>query len=144
MRYCYLQLDENTYNYNEFEMHAISNSAARTDLATIMDRVCDDRDAMIITRNGGRPVVMLSLEDYNSIEATAYLTRSPANDLRLTKSINRIILDTMRDPFDGTGKPDALKHEFAGLWSRRITAEHRMVYHVEAESLFCVQLRFQS
>ena len=68
-------------------MDAITYSAARANLATVMDRVCDDHEALIITRNGEQSVVMLSLEDYNALEETAYLLRSPANARRLIAAV---------------------------------------------------------
>jgi toxin YoeB len=46
------------------------------------------------------------------------------------------------DPFDGIGKPEALKHELAGCWSRRITQEHRLVYRVTANRLYFLQARY--
>ena len=64
-------------------MDAISYSAARANLASTMDRVCNDHEALIITRNGAQSVVMLSLEDFQALEETAYLLRSPANAKRL-------------------------------------------------------------
>lgn len=64
-------------------MNAISYSAARANLASTMDRVCSDHEALIITRNGARSVVLLSLEDFQALEETAYLLRSPANAKRL-------------------------------------------------------------
>lgn len=64
-------------------MDAISYSSARANLAKTMDRVCQDHEALIITRNGEQSVVMLSLEDFQSLEETAYLLRSPANARRL-------------------------------------------------------------
>ena len=64
-------------------MDAITYSAARANLATTMDRVCNDHEALIITRNGERSVVMLSLEDFQALEETAYLLRNPANAKRL-------------------------------------------------------------
>ena len=60
-------------------MDAITYSAARANLASTMDRVCNDHEALIITRNGQQSVVMLSLEDFNAMEETAYLLRNPAN-----------------------------------------------------------------
>ena len=68
-------------------MDAITYSAARANLASVMDRVCGDHEALIITRNGERSVVMLSLEDYNALEETAYLLRSPANTRRLIAAV---------------------------------------------------------
>ena len=64
-------------------MDAITYSAARANLATTMDRVCNDHEALIITRNGEQSVVMLSLEDYQALEETAYLLRNPSNARRL-------------------------------------------------------------
>ena len=71
-------------------MTAISYTAARENLASTMDKVCDDHDPVIITRNRNQAVVMMSLEDYSSLEATAYLMRSPANARRLAESIEQI------------------------------------------------------
>ena len=68
-------------------MDAITYSAARANLASTMDRVCNDHETLIITRNGEQSVVMLSLEDFNSLEETAYLLRSPANAKRLLASL---------------------------------------------------------
>ena len=68
-------------------MDAITYTTVRANLASAMDRVCDDHEALIITRNGEQSVVMLSLEDYKSLEETAYLLRSPKNARRLLESI---------------------------------------------------------
>ena len=68
-------------------MDAITYSAARANLADTMDRVCEDHEPVIITRNGQRSVVMLSLDDYNAMEETAYLLRSPRNAKRLVDAI---------------------------------------------------------
>ncbi|HEY5812408.1 MAG TPA: type II toxin-antitoxin system prevent-host-death family antitoxin, partial [Terrimicrobiaceae bacterium] len=65
----------------------ISYTAARENLASTMDRVCADHSPVIITRNRNQSVVMLSLEDYESLEETAYLMRSPANAKRLLEAI---------------------------------------------------------
>lgn len=68
-------------------MDAITYSAARANLASVMDRVASEHEPLIITRNGEPSVVMLSLEDYRALEETAYLLRSPANAQRLLASI---------------------------------------------------------
>ena len=60
-------------------MDAITYSAARANLASTMDRVCNDHETVIITRNGEQSVVMLSLEDFKALEETAYLLRNPTN-----------------------------------------------------------------
>jgi toxin YoeB len=62
-------------------------------------------------------------------------------DPRMCKRIHELIRDTHRTPFDGIGKPEALKNNYKGFWSRRIDKEHRMVYAVTAEALILVQLR---
>jgi antitoxin YefM len=71
-------------------MKAISYTAARENLASTMDQVCNDRDPVIITRKRDQSVVMLSLEDYESLEETAYLLRTPANARRLLESIQSL------------------------------------------------------
>jgi len=71
-------------------MTAISYTAARENLASTMDRVCNDHDPVIITRNREQAVVMLSLEDYEALQETAYLLRSPANAKRLIESIESL------------------------------------------------------
>lgn len=71
-------------------MDAISYSAARANLAKTMDRVCEDHSALIITRKGESSVVMLSLEDYQALEETAYLLRSPANARRLMQAVEEL------------------------------------------------------
>ena len=63
-------------------------------------------------------------------------------DRRMVVRINRLIKETMRDPFSGTGKPEPLKHALSGFWSRRINEEHRMVYKVEDGALLLAQLRY--
>ena len=71
-------------------MDAITYSAARANLAKTMDRVCDDHEPLIITRNGEQSVVMLSLEDYKALEETAFLLRSPASAKRLLSSVAQL------------------------------------------------------
>jgi antitoxin YefM len=71
-------------------MKALTYSAARENLASTMDRVCEDHDPVIITRNRNQSVVMMSLEDYQSLEETAYLLRAPANASRLLESITEL------------------------------------------------------
>lgn len=63
-------------------------------------------------------------------------------DKRMLERINKLIKETMREPFAGIGKPEPLKHALSGFWSRRISDEHRMVYRVEGDSLQIAQLRF--
>lgn len=70
-------------------MDAITYSSARENLAETMDKVCDNHETIIITRRNSGSVVLMSLEDFNSIEETAYLLRNPANAERLRQSIKQ-------------------------------------------------------
>ena len=64
------------------------------------------------------------------------------NDRKLLKRINTLIKDALRSPFDGIGKPEPLKAELSGHWSRRITDEHRLVYTATATDLTIISCRF--
>jgi len=68
-------------------MDTLNYSQARSNLAKTMDRVCDDHAPVVITRKNARPVVMMSLEDFQALEETAYLLRSPKNARRLLESV---------------------------------------------------------
>jgi len=72
-------------------MDAITYSAARKKFVETMERVCDNHEPIIVTRRNARPVVMMSLDDFNAIEETGYLLRSPANAARLRESINQAV-----------------------------------------------------
>lgn len=74
-------------------MDAMTYSTLRANLASTMDRVCDDHEVLIITRNGGQAVVMLSLEDYKMLEETAYLLRTPTNAKRLLSAATQLNAD---------------------------------------------------
>lgn len=67
-----------------------------------------------------------------------------ATDRKICKRINQLIASTLRTPFEGEGKPEPLKFQLAGLWSRRITQEHRLVYAWDApeQTLVILQCRF--
>lgn len=64
------------------------------------------------------------------------------NDKAGLKRINLLIKDAQRSPFDGIGKPEPLKHNLSGFWSRRISEEHRLVYAVNDDALQVVQCRY--
>lgn len=72
-------------------MEAISYSQTRQHLSEIMNKVSDDCAPILITRQKGRPVVMMSLDEYNALEETAYLLRSPKNAKRLMQSIESLV-----------------------------------------------------
>lgn len=63
-------------------------------------------------------------------------------DRQILKRINRLVEDTLRDPYQGIGKPEPLKHALAGAWSRRITEEHRLVYLPTEDELVILQARY--
>lgn len=66
------------------------------------------------------------------------------NDKAGLKRINLLIKSIQREPFDGLGKPEPLKHNLSGFWSRRITGEHRLVYAVEDDEIRVVMCRYHS
>jgi toxin YoeB len=63
-------------------------------------------------------------------------------DRKILQRVNDVISDTLRSPFSGIGKPEPLKKNLEGWWSRRITQEHRLIYRVEGDSLLILQCRF--
>lgn len=63
-------------------------------------------------------------------------------DKNIQKRINELIRETLRTPFEGKGKPELLKGNFSGYWSRRITDEHRLVYKVLDQRIHIIQCRF--
>ncbi|MFZ3132790.1 MAG: Txe/YoeB family addiction module toxin [Desulfosporosinus sp.] len=69
-----------------------------------------------------------------------YLYRQSENKLIL-KRINELIKDIERNGNSGIGKPEALKHELAGFWSRRITDEHRLIYAIEEKNINIISCR---
>jgi toxin YoeB len=115
-------------------------------------------------------VVVLPLATYNSYAETDYLLRSPANAKRLLRSmkqaisfaadgwedylywqnqddktlkkINNLLKDYLRNPASGIGKPEQLKHELIGAWSRRINDEHRLVYLVADDEIQILSCRY--
>lgn len=84
-----------------YNMNAISYTQARETLAKTMQRVCRDHDPVIITRKREDAVVMMALEDYESLTETAHLLRSPRNARRL--------LDAVRELESGKGKERRLR-----------------------------------
>lgn len=64
------------------------------------------------------------------------------SDTKNLKKINMLIKDIKRSPFEGIGKPEPLKHQLNGCWSRRIDNEHRLVYEVTQDSIRIVSCRF--
>ena len=74
-----------------------------------------------------------------ALEDFAYWQR---HDPRVAARIERLLAETMRTPFKGIGKPEPLKGELSGWWSRRLTLEHRLVYRFEKGVIFVLQARY--
>ena len=104
-------------------MEAITYTAARQNLAKTMDKVCDDRSPIIVTRKSSNSVVIIK-------------------DKQILRRINTLIKDTVLNPFEGIGKPAPLKHALSGYWSRRITDEHRFIYKTSENAIEIAQLRY--
>jgi len=64
------------------------------------------------------------------------------HDLRIAKRVAQLIKDIEREPFEGLGKPEPLRHDLTGFWSRRVTDEHRLVYAVEKDVILVAQARY--
>lgn len=64
------------------------------------------------------------------------------NDKRMVRRINDLIKDIQREPFEGIGKPEPLKHQLQGLWSRRIDDEHHLVYEITEDELRIIACRY--
>lgn len=64
------------------------------------------------------------------------------SDKQILKKINELIKDIKRDAYDGIGKPEPLKYQLTGYYSRRINDEHRLVYKVDDDSIYIIQCRF--
>ncbi len=70
-----------------------------------------------------------------------YLYRQ-RTDKKTLRRINDLIKDIQRNKYEGIGKPEPLKHNLSGYWSRRITSEHRLVYRIEEDKLLIATLRY--
>ncbi len=75
-------------------------------------------------------------------QAFADFTQWATEDRKIYIKITDLIKDIQRQPFAGLGKPEPLKHELRGLWSRRITLEHRLVYKITEDEIVIVSCRF--
>lgn len=63
-------------------------------------------------------------------------------DKKMLKRINQLIKDIARHPFEGIGKPEPLKHNYRGFWSRRIDGEHRLIYQVTDDEIRIIKCRY--
>jgi len=64
------------------------------------------------------------------------------NDKKILARINILIKDISRNPYEGIGKPEPLKHKYQGYWSRRITEEHRLIYRVVEDEIHIAKCCF--
>ena len=74
--------------------------------------------------------------------ATAHYQWMSKHEPKLQAKINRLIDDVLRDPYRGLGKPEPLKYDYAGCWSRRIDDEHRLVYRIDGDVVIILQCRY--
>ena len=81
-------------------------------------------------------------EVYWTSQAERDRARWRQSDRRILVKIDRLVEDILEHPFAGIGKPEPLRYEWSGYWSRRITGEHRLVYRVEGNGVFIAQCRF--
>ena len=65
-----------------------------------------------------------------------------STDKKVLKRINTLIKEIQRQPYEGIGKPEPLKHGLSGYWSRRINDEHRIIYRCDSDTLMIAQLRY--
>lgn len=65
-----------------------------------------------------------------------------SHDKAMLKRLNRLLEETVRDPYEGIGKPEPLRHVLAGCWSRRIDEEHRLVYLIDGDDVVVLQSRY--
>lgn len=77
--------------------------------------------------------------DFNAIEDIIWWQK---NDQKVAAKILKMVLLIEKEPFSGIGKPEPLKHELSGCWSRRINAEHRIVYQVSDNKIKIIQCRY--
>ena len=78
---------------------------------------------------------------FNDISWNEYLFWQK-NDKQKLNKINELLKDISRNPYEGIGKPEALKHKYIGYWSRRIDEEHRLIYKVVDDEIFIFKCRF--
>jgi len=110
----------------------------RKETKQYLDKVTNERETLIINRGKDTGVVIISLEEYSWNEYLFW----QKNDKQKLNKINELLKDISRSPYEGIGKPEALKFKFAGYWSRRIDEEHRLIYKVVDDEIFIFKCRF--
>ncbi|WP_339855976.1 Txe/YoeB family addiction module toxin [uncultured Nisaea sp.] len=121
-------------------MDVMNYSDARAQFKSVMDRAIHDKQEVVVTRKKGEAVVVLSLEAWEDYQHWV------ETNSKLKNRINELIKQCKRTPFAGSGKPEPLRGDLSGWWSRRITKEDPMVYRVTGsgneQSLEIAQIRF--
>ena len=77
--------------------------------------------------------------DINALEDLRYWVKT---DRKKAEKILKLVEEVLKTPFEGTGKPEALKHALTGCWSRRLDQEHRLIYQVTSEKIRILACRF--
>ena len=101
----------------------------------MLDKVNDDHAPVLITRQQGKPALRFDPDAWHDH------LHWQSTDKAVARRINGLFKEILRDPYVGTGKPEPLKHGLSGWWSRRITAEHRLVYRLAGETVEVAKLR---
>ena len=120
-------------------MNATTVKETKKNLARLIEQVNADAEPTIICGDQGQKAVLLSLEEFNAWQDYLWFQE---HNRPLLKRINDLIKDAQRSPFRGLGKPEPLRGELSGYWSRRINAEHRLVYSVSQTELTIISCRF--
>ena len=150
-------------------MKIMTYTESRAHYAEVLDQVVNDREEIVITRQGHESVVIMALDEYESLMETVYLMQSPANarrgeltmlkvlwtphawndyvwwqfeDRKTLTRINALIADIQRNGNEGIGKPEPLRYEYTGFWSRRIDGRNRLVYRISEDTVEIVACRF--
>ena len=97
---------------------------------------------LVVTRRKGESVVLLAMNVTLTPTALNDLRYRLQNDKRQTERVFALCEEIRRTPFDGTGKPEPLRFQLAGCWSRRIDREHRLVYQVEETEIVVIACRY--
>ena len=93
---------------------------------------------MISSATLTNPAMRKLILEKNAVEDFEFWAK---NDLKIMKRIAELFLAVLKDPFQGIGKPEPLRNELKGYWSRRINEEHRIVYTVTADAIFVISCR---
>jgi len=79
---------------------------------------------------------------FSTIAQTDFIYREKIGNHAILNRIDKLLLDIQAHPYTGIGKPESLKYKYAGIWSRRITEEHRLLYYCKQGILYIVSCRF--